>query len=109
MIRACLGLLAGAYAPHFTSFAAVSDVVLFAVLVTFLLLWAGREAAAGFLSGLLLFVAVTGTVFAVRSLIVAMIVSFEVSPSRPRAEARTSMSSRCTSPRRSTRHAMATP
>ena len=51
MIRACLGLLAGAYAPHFTSFAAVSDVVLLSICVAMLLLWAGRGAAAGFLLG----------------------------------------------------------
>jgi competence protein ComEC len=66
MIRACLGLLAGAYAPHFSSFAAVSDVVLFAIFVALLLLWAGRVVAAGFLAGFYLFVTVTGDVVASR-------------------------------------------
>jgi competence protein ComEC len=66
MIRACLGLLAGAYAPHFTSFAGGSDVLLFAILGSLPLLWAGRAVAAGFLAGLILFLTVTADVVASR-------------------------------------------
>jgi competence protein ComEC len=63
MIRACVSLLAGAYAPHFTSFAAISDVAVFAcVTVVTLLSTAGRLAAASFLAGLVLFVLVTNHV-----------------------------------------------
>ena len=66
MTRACLGLLAGAYAPHFTSFAGGSDVLLFAIVASLPLLWAGRAVAAGFFAGLTLFLTVTADVVASR-------------------------------------------
>jgi competence protein ComEC len=67
MIRACLSLLAGAYAPHFTSFATNTDLVVFGCVVAAMLLWlAGRIVAASFLTGLLAFTLVTNHVAASR-------------------------------------------
>ena len=56
MIKACLGLLAGAYALHFSSFAVSSDLVL-PVLLGFVLLLrvAGRHAAVLFALGVTIF------------------------------------------------------
>lgn len=56
MIKACLSLVAGAYALHFTSFVASSDLILIALFGTGVLLRVGgRIAAALFAVGLILF------------------------------------------------------
>jgi competence protein ComEC len=56
MIKACLSLVAGAYALHFTSFAATSDLILIALLGTAAMLRVGgRSAAVLFAIGLILF------------------------------------------------------
>ena len=56
MIKACLSLVAGAYALHFTSFAAGSDLILIALFGAGALLHTGgRSAAALFALGLILF------------------------------------------------------
>jgi competence protein ComEC len=56
MIKACLSLVAGAYALHFTSFAPVSDVILTTVLATGILLRvAGPAVVVLFAAGLVLF------------------------------------------------------
>ena len=58
MIKACLGLLAGVYALHFTSFTSDSDLIICALFGAALLFRiAGRIVAFMFLGGVLLFVA----------------------------------------------------
>jgi competence protein ComEC len=56
MIKACLSLLAGAYALHFTSFATTSGLIVIAMVGAGVLLRVGgRNSAALFLAGLILF------------------------------------------------------
>ncbi len=56
MIKACLSLVAGAYALHFTSFAASSDLIPFALFASAVLLrTGGRTVAALFALGVILF------------------------------------------------------
>ena len=67
MIRACLGLLAGAYALHFTSFVSESDLIIGALFGALLLYGiCGRITALLFLGGVLLFVVHARTVIAER-------------------------------------------
>jgi competence protein ComEC len=67
MTKACLGLLAGAYALHFTSFVSDSDLIIGALFgAVFLGRVAGRMTALLFLCGVLLFVAHARVVIADR-------------------------------------------